>query len=323
MSPAPLPPAAPLPEPLVDSPVGRVFFSTPAAARHFLEFFAARVRNVNTRRAYLRAAARFAAWCERAGLGLAALQPLHVAAYLEQLSRERSRPTVKQHLAALRMLFDWLVVTRVLDANPAAAVRGPKHQVRRGKTPVLTADEMRLLLESIDAASLSGLRDRALIGLMAFSFARIGAALAMRVEDYYIQGRRGWIRLQEKGGKVNEMPCHHRLEQFLEEYLRASGLDREPAAPLFPSFRLGRLTRNPLVQANALAMVRRRAAAAGIRTRITNHTFRATGITTYLQNGGRLEIAQQMAGHESPRTTSLYDRRHDTLALDEIERIAY
>lgn len=323
MSPAPLPQPALLPAALADSAAGRLFLSTPASARHFLEFFAARVRNLNTRRAYLRAAARFAAWCEPAGLQLADLQPLHIAAYLEQLSRERSRPTVKQHLAALRMLFDWLVVTRVLDANPAASVRGPKHQVRRGRTPVLTAEEMHVLLESIDTSSLAGLRDRALIGLMGYSFARVGAALSMRVEDYYIQGRRGWIRLQEKGGKVNEMPCHHRLERFLDEYLEASGLGRESAAPLFPSFRLGRLTRNPLVQANALAMVRRRAAAAGIRTRITNHTFRATGITTYLKNGGRLEIAQQMAGHESPRTTSLYDRRHDSVALDEIERIAY
>lgn len=323
MSPALLPSPPLLPQILPDSPIARFFLSTPGDARHFLEFFGARVRNPHTRRAYLRVAAQFARWCEACRLTLSSLQPLHIAGYLEQLSRERSRPTVKQHLAALRMLFDWLVVTRVLDANPASSVRGPKHQVRRGKTPVLTSDEMRVLLDSIDTSPVLGLRDRALIALMAYSFARVGAALAMHVEDYYIQGRRGWIRLQEKGGKVTEMPCHHNLEKYLDDYLEASGLADDPMACLFPSFRRGRLTRTPLVQANALAMVRRRAAAAGIRTKITNHSFRATGITTYLKNGGRLEIAQHMAGHESPRTTSLYDRRNDTVALDEVERIAY
>ncbi len=301
--------------------VPAVFVASPSASRRFWEFFTANIRNPNTRRAYLRVAHAFSAWCEVHGLALAQIQPVHVAAYVETLLLQRSRPTVKQHLAALRMLFDWLVVGQVLAHNPATAVRGPKHQVKRGKTPVLTPDEMRDLLESIDTTSVPGLRDRALIGLMGYSFARVGAALTMRVEDYYVQGRRGWIRLREKGGKVTEMPCHHNLERYLDEYLAAAAL--EPAAPLFPSVRQGHLTRTPLAQSNALDMVRRRAAAAGIRTRITNHSFRATGITTYLKNGGRLEIAQQMAGHESPRTTSLYDRRPDTVALDEVERIAF
>jgi len=131
------------------------------------------------------------------------------------------------------------------------------------------------------------------------------------------------VRLHEKGGKVNELPCHHNLEQFLDDWLTASGLSAEPTAPLFPTFRHGKLTRLPLAQANVHVLVQRRALAAGIATKISCHTFRATGITTYLQNGGKLEVAQAMAGHESARTTGLYDRRNDTVALDEVERVVY
>jgi integrase len=159
---------------------------------------------------------------------------------------------------------------------------------------------------------------------MGNTFARVGAAVAMKVEDYYIQKRRGWVRLHEKGGKVNELPCHHNLEQFLDEWLASSSMASEPESPLFPALRHGKLTgRLPLAQSNVYVMIRRRALAAGIRTKIGNHTFPATGITTYLQNGGKLEVAQQMAGHESARTTGLYDRPSDTAALDEVERIAY
>ncbi len=169
----------------------------------------------------------------------------------------------------------------------------------------------------------AGLRDRALIGLMVYSFARIGAALAMKVEDVYVQNRRLWVRLHEKGGKRHEMPCHHNLESYLDAYLDGSGTRQDPKGPLFRT--IGRdtrlLTRTPLPQANAYAMIRRRAAAAGIKTRIGNHTFRATGITAYLKNGGTLEQAAAMANHASTRTTQLYDRRRDELTLDEVERI--
>jgi integrase len=121
---------------------------------------------------------------------------------------------VKVRLAALRMLFDRMVVGQILPVNPAHAVRGPKHTQRRGKTPVLQADEARVLLDSIDTTSLPGMRDRALIALIVYTFARVGAAVQMRVEDFYVQGRRGWVRLREKGGKDHEMPTHHNLDDF-------------------------------------------------------------------------------------------------------------
>jgi site-specific recombinase XerD len=189
------------------------------------------IRNKNTRMAYYRAAWHFFDWVERHRIGeLADIEPIQVAAYIEGLQETAAKPTVKQHLAAIRILFDWLVVGQVLAVNPAHAVRGPKHVVRRGKTPVLTEDQARRLLESIKVAkrvtlpdgsvaerpSVVGLRDRALIGVMIYSFARIGAVVGMKVEDYYPGGKRWWVRLHEKGGKRHEMPAHHKLEAFLD-----------------------------------------------------------------------------------------------------------
>jgi len=176
-------------------------------AWRYFEFFAAHIRNLNTRAAYARAASAFFAWCERLGLALHGIQPVHVAAWIEQLSREgRSAPTVKQHLAAVRMLFDWLVVGQVVPHNPAAAVRGPKHSMSTGKTHMLDRDEAKALLAAIDTGTLIGLRDRALIGMLLFTFARINAVTVMRVGDYYPVGKRWWVRLHEKGGRSTPCP---------------------------------------------------------------------------------------------------------------------
>jgi site-specific recombinase XerD len=291
------------------------------AAKRAFEFFAVNIRNPNTRKAYARAAGEFAAWCESHGINdVRRVQPAHVAAYIEGL--QIAAPSVKQRLAALRMLFDWLVVGQVMPTNPAGSVRGPRYSVKKGKTPVLAAEEARALLDAIDTGTLIGLRDRALIGLMVYTFARVGAAIAMRVEDVYIQGRRTWVRLHEKGGKEHEMPCHHNLEAWLHAYIEGGQLV-DGRGYLFRSVagRTGRLADGPMGQADVFRMIGRRAEDAGIKTRIGCHSFRATGITEYLRNGGKLEIAQQMANHESARTTGLYDRRTDQINLNEIERI--
>lgn len=290
----------------------------------FLEFFAANIRNPHTRRAYGRAVADFLAWCADAGVpSIGDVQPLHVATWLEVRGRTLAAPTVKLRLAAIRHLFDWLVVGQVVPVNPAASVRGPRHVVKSGKTSVLDPIEARTLLDSIDVTSQAGLRDRALIGLMVYSFARIGAAFGMTVADVFTQNRRLWVRLKEKGGKAHAMPCHHNLETYLHEYIAGAGLEDDPKGPLFRTIGRGTaaLTRTPLPQANAYAMIGRRAAAAGIKTKIGNHSFRATGITAYLKNGGTLEKAAAMANHASTRTTQLYDRRRDEMSLDEVERI--
>jgi site-specific recombinase XerD len=304
--------------------VPALFAPTKPAAKRFLEFFAANIRNVHTRRAYLRAVREFAGWCtQNEFYELVDIEPLHVSAYIELLGKRLAKPSVKQHLAAIRMLFDWLVVGQVVATNPAAPVRGPKYTVKKGKTPVLGQDEARQMLESIDVSTVVGLRDRALIAIMIYTFGRVGAVIKMRVEDYYTQGRRGWVRLHEKGGKRHEMPCNHNLEAYLDAYINAAGIADDFKGYLFRGApgKTRQLTGNPLAQSNVYRMIRRRAIMAGIKTRIGNHTFRATGITQYLRNGGRRELAQQMAAHESPRTTALYDRRDDEVAVSEVERI--
>jgi site-specific recombinase XerD len=307
-----------------------LFAPNPAASRRVLEFLTVNLRNPHTRKAYAKAAAEFAAWCETQGLrGLQEVQSAHVATYVEQLQRRLAPPSVKLQLSAIRVLFDWLAVGQVVPANPAAAVRGPKHAAKKGKTSVLSAEEVRALLDSIDASGRVGKRDRTLIAVMTFTFARVGAVVKMRMEDVYAQGRRTWVRLHEKGGKRHEMPCHHKLEAFLHDHLEAlraaaeaAGRPPDPKAWLFPTAERasGRLTGRPMGQADVYRMVWRRATAAGIRTKIGCHTFRATGITEYLRNGGTLEAAQQMANHESARSTGRYDRRLDQVSLNEVER---
>ena len=301
-----------------------LFSPTAHAERRFWEFFTAHIRNPNTRLAYLTAARRFAAWCERRGLALDQVEPMVVAAYVEQLSGVLSAPSVKQHLAALRMLFDWLVVGQVLPFNPASSVRGPKHIVKAGKTPVLSAAETRALLDGIDVTTLAGLRDRALLGVLVYSFARVSAAVSMRVADYYTQGPRSFFRLHEKGGRYNVVPAHHTAQAYVDAYLQAAGIAEDHCGPLFrpcPPGRNDALLPQPMTRATALKMIKRRAARAGLPREISAHTFRGTGITEYLRHGGDLEVAARIAGHESTRTTQLYNRLPEEISLDEIERI--
>jgi site-specific recombinase XerD len=290
-------------------------------AWRYVEFFTANIRNPHTRPAYARACNRFFAWCEDHGMTPAAIRPHDVATYIEELQDAVSAPSVKQQLAAVRMLFDWLVTGQVVPTNPAAAVRGPRHVVKTGKTPVLEGTEWRKLLKSIPDTTL---RDQALIATLTYSFARINGALRMKAEDLRPRGT-GWtVRLHEKGGKQHAMPCHHALAEALRAYIDAAGIAPDRKRWLFRTARghnSSALSDEPMSQPNAWRMTGRRAVAAGIAAPIGCHTFRATGITAYFANGGALEHAQEMAAHESPRTTKLYDRTKERLTQDEVERI--
>lgn len=310
------------------------FLLPPAAAglgddgqRAFLDFFTAQIRNANTRAAYMRAVGRFLGWLDERETTLQQVEAFHVSAYVEWMGtaaakppKGYSTPTIKQHLAAIRMLGSFLVVRQVLPRNPALDVRGPKHVVTTGKTPVFEGLDARALFESIDTGTVSGLRDRALLGVMVYTFARIGAVVALDLVDYYQVGRRMMFRFKEKGGRHHEMPGHHTAVEYMDAYLEALGVDE---GPLFRSINRQKngFTERRLDRREALAMVKRRCKAAGLGERFTNHTFRATGITAYLKNEGQLEHAQFMAGHASPRTTKLYDRRAQEASLDEVERI--
>ena len=294
----------------------------PAAAERVGEFFAAQIPNPNTRAAYAKAVTQFFAWCDERGLELDQISAIAVAAYVEELQGVYRAPTIKQHLAAIRRLFDWLVVGQVVPWNPTAAVRGPTHVVKRGKTPVLQPGEVRLLLDSIDTAAGGGLRDRALMGVMIYSFARVSAVVNMDVDDYYQQGKRWWLRLREKGGKHHALPVHHKAEAYLDAYLAGAGIAAERGSPLWRSLtRTRELGERRMSRVDVFRMVKRRVKAAELGEAANCHTFRASGITAYLLNGGTLERAQAIAGHESPRTTQLYDRTADDITLEDIERI--
>lgn len=316
--------------------------SLPAAQRGFApeliagieHFLSVEIANPRTRRAYRNALADFvrATPLIHQSASLDGLTSLDFSHWIEHMkARKLSVPTIKQRLAGLRMLFDSLQRQRILPSNPASCVKGPAYKVRRGKTPVLDAEEMRKLIDAINVKTLPGLRDRAMIGTMVYTFARVTAVTSLDVCHVFHQKRRLWLRLAEKGGSTFDVPCHHHLETYLTEWLEAAGIADQPHAPLFQTFSSrgarklhGRaLTGNRMSQPMTWEMIRRRSKDAGIKTPICNHTFRATGITAYLANDGKLERAAYIAGHESTRTTQLYDRRADDISLDEIEKIRF
>jgi len=288
------------------------------------DYFGAKIANDNTRDAYLRDAKEFAAWAEKGGLTLEAVQTLDVAAFREELRERGNSPaTIKRKLSGLRKLFSYLVENGVLASNPAREVATERLRVKGGKTPALDAGQMRMLFESFDPARQIDLRDRALISVMAYSLARVSAAVSLRVSDLIDLGRTQVLRLHEKGGVERDIPAHPRMVEFIDAWILAAGL--VGSAPLFPAFQnkgtvIGDRAMN---RTEALRMVKRRLLSAGIPPVFSNHSFRATGITEFLSNGGNLEVAQQLANHADSRTTKLYDRRATRLELEEIVRIRF
>lgn len=310
---------------IVEPPALPALIAGEAGRRRAREFFAAQIRNPNTREAYLRAVGQFFAWCQANGAtDLAQIEPISVAAYVEQ--HPGSDATKKQHLSALRRFFDYLVTGQVIPTNPAASVTSPRLVVRRGKTPILDAEETRQLFDSFPTDNLVGLRDRALCGVLIYSCARISAALGMNVEDFYTEQRRSWFRLHEKGGRLHQVPATLEAAEFVDAYLAAAGLHTGQSAdtPLFRTVdRARQPTANRLTRNDALKMIRRRVKAAGIETKISPHSFRATGITLMRLNGRSLDEAQEVAAHASPKTTRLYDRSRDAVTLDAVNSIRF
>ncbi len=293
----------------------------PRAVCRLIEFFTTEITNDNTRLAYFRAVARFFHWADEHGLQFVQLEPAVIGIYRNQLSREVAVPTVKQHLAAIRTLFDWFTTGGIISSNPARTVRCPKYRVTVPKSPILSRHEVRTLLDSIDVTKIAGLRDRALIGVMLYAFGRVGAVVAMNAEDYCGHGRRWLFRLHVKEGRLHEMPAHHKARQYMDAYLDRANIRKQQGNPLFRTLdRRRRLTTN-----DVLEMTKRRARRAGLGHwyRLCTHSWRATGLSLYLANGGTLRKAQQMADHSSARTTQLYDRREEELTVQEIEKVRF
>ncbi|HVT90631.1 MAG TPA: tyrosine-type recombinase/integrase [Tepidisphaeraceae bacterium] len=298
--------------------------------RRFLEFFTAEIRNPETRKAYSTDIWQFLDWCDLRRRPLADIDPMTVAAYVELLMKPKddggfgcSIRSTKRKLAAIRALFDYLVTGGAASFNPASSVRGPKLRVAKGSTLVLQASDAGEFLDGLDTSTVVGLRDRAIIGVMVYTFARVGAVAKLKVGDYYQNGKKWWLRLHEKGNVFNEVPVHHKAEEYLDAYMLLAGVGDDKKAPLFRSTigKTGRLTAVALHPDNVLQMVKRRARDAGVSDRLCCHTWRGTGITAYIKAGGDIRIAQKMAGHASLKTTQIYDRSEDEVTLDEVERI--
>jgi integrase/recombinase XerD len=301
-----------------------VAWSDERAAVRTVEFLTANIRNRHTRRAYHAAVRCFLAWCNARNLTLPELRSPHVAEYVEALEARLAPLSVKQHLAALKHWFDWLVTGHALESNPAQAVRGPRYSQQVGKTPVLEKDEARALLASIDPCTVIGARDRALIALMLFSYARIGAVLRMKVRDYRARGTpRAAFLLHEKNGKEHIVPAHHVAAEYLDAYIALAGIADHADAPLWQNApgHGGKLSGEALSERGALGMVKRRARDAGLPGDVCNHSFRATGITLHQDAGGDLEAARQIAGHANIKTTQLYNRSGDRKRRAEVERV--
>lgn len=321
-------------------------------------FFGPVIVNPNTRKAYEESFRDFMTYAVRVhGITrLDAIRPVHIAQWLQAMQeRGLSIPSVKQRLSGLNSLLGYLAVRGVIHRNPAIDVNAPRQRACRGKTPVLSEAEWLQLMDAIDTTSLIGLRDRAMIAAMTYSFARISAVTALKVGDVFHQKHRLWLRLTEKGGKVLDLPCNHNLEHDLREWLDAAGHGGDPHAFLFQTLTWARatgegtepkddhdrqqpseqtskqsrpkrtriLSGHPMTQAMTWEMLQRRKNRAGLATALTNHTFRATGITTYLSNGGSIEAAKNIAGHASISTTQIYDRRPENVTLEEVERIVF
>ncbi len=188
---------------------------------------------------------------------------------------------------------------------------------------MLQASKARQLIDSIDTTTLVGLRDRAIFAVMVFSFALVGAVVGMNKEDYFQNGKRWWFRLREKGGKWHEVPTRDNAGAYLDAYLKAATFEGwGKKAPIFRTLsRVKSFTEARMTRTDVLRMVKRRANEAHLPDSTCCHTFRATGITAYFENGGTIENAQAIAAHEAPRTKKLYDRTSDEITLDEIECI--
>lgn len=287
------------------------------------EFFKATINNPHTRRAYGRIVDRFLGWCEAQGLQLHNVTPGLAGEYIGQV--EGSAPTKNQALAALRHFFDALVQRHAVALNAFASVRGIKHSIVEGKTAEISIEQARKLLHSVKADSVVSLRDRAVLGVLAYTGARIGAVAKLRLMDYRDLGEQRALRFREKGGKEREIPVRHDLEGWLREYIEAAGIAGDTrTAPLFRSA-VGKqklLTTDAYPAHSMRRMLKRRLADVGLPDLFSPHSFRVAVVTDLLKQDVPLEDVQYLAGHSNPKTTQIYDRRRRRVTRNIVERIS-
>ena len=287
------------------------------------EFFGARISNPHTRRVYGRVVSRFLAWCELEALELSRVSPGLAGRFIDEFPGDSA--TKNQALAALRHFFDILVTRHAAPLNPFQSVRGRKHDTSDGKTPGLSIQQARNLLASIDTSHVVGLRDRALLGTLAYTGARVGAIARLRRGDLEDQGTQRVLRFREKGGKQREIPVRHDLDRWLRDYVEAAGIDTDPKeTPLFRAALGNRkvLSDGPLLGNDMRRLLKRRLKDAGLPPIFSPHSFRVLVVTDLLSQDVPLEDVQYLAGHANPRTTQIYDRRRRRVTRNIVERIS-
>ena len=286
------------------------------------EFFKASINNEHTRRAYGRIVDRFLVWCDERGLALHNVTPGLAGEYMASI--EGSAPTKNQALAALRRFYDALVQRHAAPLNSFATVRGVKHSVTEGKTAEISIEQARKLFRSIDVSSPMGLRDRAILGVLAYTGARVGAVAKLRLSDYRDTGEQRTLRFREKGGKDREIPVRHDLEGWINEYVAAAGIAEDVrSAPLFRAAdKTKRLIKDDYGAHSIRQMMKHRLSDAGLPELFSPHSFRVTVVTDLLNQNVPLEDVQYLAGHSSPTTTRVYDRRRRKVTRNIVERIS-
>jgi site-specific recombinase XerD len=306
-----------------------------AAYYAYAQDFVASIENLNTLKAYQRAADRFLEWCDDMGLELQQVMPAHVRSYISHLTSNRtdhegnpkkaSKPMRLLHLSAIRQLFDHLVTRHAVLINPAASVKGPKHTVRRGKTPAMAPKQAESVLWGIDGSDVVSLRDRAIVGALIWSARRASAVANLKIGDYFTDGTQWYPRFEDKGGDLFDVPVRTELQNSLHDYIETAGIAGDPPdAPLFRTAKgkTKALTRNPITGKDLYYVAKRRFQDAGLPPMFTTHSFRATTATDLLEQGVPLDDVQQFLGHRDPRTTKIYDHRDRKITRNIVERIS-
>ena len=287
------------------------------------EFFSARISNPPTRRAYARSVKRFLQWCENQGIELRKITPGLAGRFIEELPGDVA--TKNQALSGLRHFFDTLVARHAIALNPFSSLRGRKRSAVDGRTPEITVAQARCLFDSIDISHVVGLRDRSILGTLTYTGARVGAIARLRLQDLRDYGQHRTLLFAEKGGKQREIPVRLDLDDWLRAYIDAAGIADDPKD--MPLFRAARYRRRELYQTGIAAytirfILKRRLKDAGLPEIITPHSFRVMVVTDLLTQNVPMEDVQYLAGHSSPRTTQVYDRRHRRVTRSIVERIS-
>lgn len=297
---------------------------SPALQEALLEFVLVRQDSAHTRGVYGRACARLLRWTDHRHQTLTELRPLDLALYAQTLAEQLAPASVATHMSAIRRLYAHLMDHQLIQRNPASGLRVAQPRVQVGKTPVFNPDLLARYLDDLDLRDPRARRDHALMSAMLYSFLRIGSLLALRVGDLRLAS--GELLVREKGGLQRLLPLHPELRHRLQRYLANASFADDSDHALFPAMRRGRSGRygeRALSRSEAWTLVRKHLAQAGWSAPAGCHSFRATGITAFLEQGGRIETAAYLAGHASLRTTQLYDRRSRDLAGEELARMTF